>query len=101
MTMSDSVKSGKVCVVVGVGEGLAMALAVRFAQGYKVALIARSSEVVGKTAGEIKSAGGIALPIQSDATIEAEIAGHTIGSIKNSVRSKFSSTTAAVVRWAV
>jgi len=72
--MSASIKSDRVCVVVGVGEGLGMALAVRFAQGYKVALIARSPEVIGKTAGEIKSTGGIALPIQSDATIEAEIA---------------------------
>jgi NAD(P)-dependent dehydrogenase (short-subunit alcohol dehydrogenase family) len=72
--MSDSVKSDKVCVVVGVGEGLGAALAVRFAEGYKVALIARSPEVIGKTASEIKSAGGIALSIQSDATIEAEIA---------------------------
>lgn len=72
--MTDSVKSDKVCVVVGVGEGLGAALAVRFAAGYKVALIARSPEVIGETAGEIKSAGGIALPIQSDATIEAEIA---------------------------
>ena len=60
--------------MVGVGEGLGAALAVRFAAGYKVALIAKSAEVIGKTAGEIKSAGGIALPIQSDATIEAEIA---------------------------
>src|ERR1700724_4055980 len=72
--MSDSVKSDKVCVVVGVGEGLGMALAQRFARGYKVALIARSAEVIGKTASEIKSVGGIALPIQSDATIETEIA---------------------------
>ena len=73
--MSDSIKSDKVCVVVGVGEGLGMALAIRFAKGYKVALIARSPEVIGKTAGEIKSAGGVALPIQSDATIEARDCG--------------------------
>ena len=72
--MSDSVRSDKVCVVVGVGEGLGAALAVRFAAGYKVALIARSPEIIEKTAGEIKSAGGVALPIQSDATIEEEIA---------------------------
>ncbi len=72
--MSDSIKSDKVCVVVGVGEGLGAALALRFAAGYKVALIARSPEVIGKTVSEIKSAGGVALPIQSDATIEAEIA---------------------------
>jgi NAD(P)-dependent dehydrogenase (short-subunit alcohol dehydrogenase family) len=72
--MSDSVKSDKVCVVVGVGEGLGAALAVRFAAGYKVALIARSPEIIEKAAGEIKSIGGVALPIQSDATIEEEIA---------------------------
>ena len=67
-------KSDRVCVVVGVGEGLGMALALRFAAGYKVALVARSPEVIGKTADEIKAAGGVARPIQSDATVEAEIA---------------------------
>lgn len=51
-----------------------MALALRFAAGYKVALVARSAEVIGKTAAGIKSEGGVALPIQSDATIEADIA---------------------------
>jgi NAD(P)-dependent dehydrogenase (short-subunit alcohol dehydrogenase family) len=74
MSDSTSVKSDKVCVVVGVGEGLGMALALRFAAGYKVALIARSPEVIGKTATEIKATGGVSLPIQSDATVEAEIA---------------------------
>src|SRR6266478_7045565 len=54
--------------------GLGAALATRFAAGYKVALIARSAELIGQVAGEIKSAGGVALPVQSDATIEAEIA---------------------------
>ena len=74
MSNSTSAKSDKVCVVVGVGEGLGMALALRFAAGYKVALIARSADVIGKAAEQIKSSGGVALPIRSDATIEAEIA---------------------------
>ena len=63
----------KVAAVVGVGEGLGAALAMRFGAGYKVALIARSAEVTGKVAEEIRSGGGVALPIQSDATVEAEI----------------------------
>src|SRR5208337_4624636 len=74
MSGSTSARLDKVCVVVGVGEGLGMALALRFAAGYKVALVARSPEVIGKTAAEIKSTGGVGLPIQSDATIEADIA---------------------------
>jgi NADP-dependent 3-hydroxy acid dehydrogenase YdfG len=73
MSNSSSVRSDKVCVVVGVGEGLGAALAQRFAAGYKVALIARSAEVIGKVGGEIKEAGGVALPIQSDATVESQI----------------------------
>ena len=64
----------KVAAVVGVGAGLGAALAQRFAARYKVALIARSAEVIGKLGGTIKDAGGIALPIQSDATIESQIA---------------------------
>ncbi|MEA2681313.1 MAG: hypothetical protein QOK03_3035, partial [Candidatus Binataceae bacterium] len=70
--MSDRipVSPEKVCVVVGVGEGLGAALARRFAADYKVALIARSAEV----GGAIKDAGGVALPIQSDATVESQIA---------------------------
>src|SRR5271163_23879 len=71
--MNDS-SSDKVCVVVGVGEGLGAALAQRFAAGYKVALIARSAEVIGKVGSEIKNAGGVALPIRSDAAVESQIA---------------------------
>jgi NAD(P)-dependent dehydrogenase (short-subunit alcohol dehydrogenase family) len=74
MSDSSQVPSNKVCAVVGVGEGLGAALANRFARGYKVALIARSGEVIGKLADEIKATGGTALPIQSDATIESQIA---------------------------
>jgi NAD(P)-dependent dehydrogenase (short-subunit alcohol dehydrogenase family) len=74
--MSDIVATplNKVCVVVGVGEGLGAALARRFAAGYKIALIARSADVITGTAGEIRSAGGVAMPVQSDATSQAQIA---------------------------
>src|SRR2546428_13557708 len=62
-----------VTVVVGVGEGLGAALARRFAAGYRVALVARSADVIEKVAGEIRAGGGVAVPIQSDATVEAQI----------------------------
>lgn len=71
--MSESA-SNRSCIVVGVGEGLGAALARRLAEGYKVALLARSAEVIEKTAAEIKDAGGIALPLRHDATVETQIA---------------------------
>ena len=63
----------KVAAVIGVGAGLGAALARRFATDYKVALIARSNQVIEETADKIRSADGVALPIQSDATVEAQI----------------------------
>jgi len=71
--MTSESRNG-VAVVVGVGEGLGAALAKRFASAYKVALIARGNEVVAKVASEITAAGGIAQPIQSDATLADQIA---------------------------
>jgi NAD(P)-dependent dehydrogenase (short-subunit alcohol dehydrogenase family) len=73
-TTTKSKGESGVVAVVGVGAGLGAALARRFAAGYKVALIARTAAVTGPVADEIRAAGGIAVPIQSDATIEAEIA---------------------------
>jgi NAD(P)-dependent dehydrogenase (short-subunit alcohol dehydrogenase family) len=64
----------KVAIVVGVGTGLGAALARRLATDYKVALLARSAEVIEQTAAEIRATGGVALPIQSDATVESQIA---------------------------
>jgi NADP-dependent 3-hydroxy acid dehydrogenase YdfG len=63
----------KVAAVVGVGAGLGAALAMRFATDYKVALIARSAETIENTAGQIRTGGGIALPIQSDSTVAKQI----------------------------
>ena len=64
----------RVAAVVGVGAGLGAALARRFAAGYKVALIARSADIIEKVTDEIRATGGIAYPILSDATIEGQIA---------------------------
>ena len=64
----------RTCVVVGVGEGLGAALGRRFAAGYKVALLARSAQVVENVAAQINAAGGTALPVRSDATVESQIA---------------------------
>jgi len=71
--MASQVEKG-VAAVVGVGAGLGAALARRFATGYKVALIARSGDIIEKVSEELRAAGGIALPIQSDATIAEQIA---------------------------
>ncbi len=73
-TTMESTSEKRVAAVIGVGAGLGAALARRFATGYKVALIARSAEVIEKVSAEIRAAGGIAHPIQSDATIEGQIA---------------------------
>jgi NAD(P)-dependent dehydrogenase (short-subunit alcohol dehydrogenase family) len=70
----ETTSEKRVAVVVGVGSGLGAALARRFAAGYKVALIARSAGVIEKVSDEIRTAGGIAMPIQSDATSEGQIA---------------------------
>lgn len=72
--MSNSIRAEKVCAVIGVGEGLGKALELRFAAGYRVALVARSAEVIDATANEIRTRGGEAIPVRSDATIEAQIA---------------------------
>lgn len=70
----DHPSTERVAVVVGVGAGLGTALANRFAQGYRVALVARSPELIHTLAETIRSAGGVALPVQSDATVPAQVA---------------------------
>src|SRR5260370_20367791 len=69
----DVSASSPVAVVVGVGAGLGAALARRFAQGYRVALVARSADFTRTLADEIRAAGGISLPVLGDATIPAQV----------------------------
>ena len=68
-------ESRPVAIVVGVGAGLGAALARRVAEKYAVALVARSDDVTSALAKEIRAAGGVALPVRSDAAVAAEVAG--------------------------
>src|SRR5262245_38246560 len=63
-----------VAIVVGVGAGLGAALARRFAEGFAVALVARSDDVTNAVAKEIRTTGGVALHVRCDAAVAAEVA---------------------------
>jgi NAD(P)-dependent dehydrogenase (short-subunit alcohol dehydrogenase family) len=64
-----------VAVIVGVGPGTGAALARRFAQRYRVALIARSTDYLITLADEIRAAGGQALEAPADVGKSSEVAG--------------------------
>src|SRR5262245_19927008 len=63
----------QVAVVLGVGPGLGAALARRFAQGYAVAINARSAEYLRSLAGEIRAAGGQVLEVPADIGDRAQV----------------------------
>lgn len=63
-----------VAVVVGVGPGLGAALARRFAEKYRVAMIARSEDYLAKLADEIASAAGKPAAVPADVSSAEEIA---------------------------
>jgi NAD(P)-dependent dehydrogenase (short-subunit alcohol dehydrogenase family) len=64
-----------VAVVVGVGPGTGAALARRFAQGYRIALVARSIDYLKTLAGEIRAEGEEVLQAPADAGSLSEVAG--------------------------
>jgi NADP-dependent 3-hydroxy acid dehydrogenase YdfG len=63
----------QVAVVVGVGPGLGASLARRFAQGYKVAIMARKADYLQSLAGDIKAAGGQVLEVPTDIGNRAQV----------------------------
>jgi NAD(P)-dependent dehydrogenase (short-subunit alcohol dehydrogenase family) len=68
-------QQGSVAVVVGVGPGTGAALARRFAQGYRVALVARSTDYLRTIANEIRAAGAEVLEAPADVGNFSEVAG--------------------------
>jgi NAD(P)-dependent dehydrogenase (short-subunit alcohol dehydrogenase family) len=64
-----------VAVVIGVGAGLGAALARRFAQGYRVAMIARTEDYLANLAREIAADGGEVVPIPANVASADEIKG--------------------------
>ena len=65
--------SHPVAVVVGVGPGLGAALARRFADGYKVAVLARRESYLNGLVKEIEEGGGQALAVPTDISQEGQI----------------------------
>jgi NAD(P)-dependent dehydrogenase (short-subunit alcohol dehydrogenase family) len=64
-----------VAAILGVGPGLGVAIARRFArEGFAIGLMARSEESLSATQEEIENAGGEALAVQTDATDAGSVA---------------------------
>jgi NADP-dependent 3-hydroxy acid dehydrogenase YdfG len=66
-------KQAPVAAIVGVGPGLGASLARRFAQGYKVAILARRADYLQSLAGEIRAAGGEVLEVPTDIGDRAQV----------------------------
>lgn len=66
--------SGKVAIVTGAGRGIGREIARGWAaSGARVVCAARSADQIEQVAGEIRTAGGVALAVPCDARVEAEL----------------------------
>ena len=72
--MSDKKLEGGVAVVTGAGRGLGRAFSIGLAAaGMRVAVVARSADQIGETAGLIEQAGGTAAALSADVTDPAAV----------------------------
>ncbi len=62
-----------VCAIVGVGPGLGLALARRFAERYALALIARNQQFLASVATQVVGAGRRAIAVEADLTDAGQI----------------------------
>ncbi len=65
--------SEKVCLITGVGPGTGSALARRFSQGYRVAMIARNAERLSDLEKELPAARGFACDVSDEAQLTATV----------------------------
>lgn len=66
-------KTAGVAVVVGVGPGTGAALARRFAEGYSIALLARSASYLRELGDEIRGKGGTVLEVPADIGVASQV----------------------------
>jgi 3-oxoacyl-[acyl-carrier protein] reductase len=72
--MGEKQLAGKTAIVTGAGTGLGRAAAIAFAnEGASVVLCGRRKSKVDAVAAEISAAGGSALAIQADVSVEADV----------------------------
>ena len=66
--------SEKVCLITGVGPGTGAALARRFSEGYRVAMLARNAERLAELEKELSGARGFVCDVSDEAALQATFA---------------------------